>query len=91
MVCKYDYEPLMVRSPTDDSYDRIFRVRLYCLFDGNITYSFFHQHIMLDHYNEALKRGCDVSCFVHSIIVTPFKFKNIFKEISDYVSRSNSD
>lgn len=81
----------MVRSPTGDSYDRIFRVRLYCMFDGNITYSFFHQHIMLDHYNEALKRGADVSCFVQSIIVTPFKFKNIYKEIFDYVSSADFD
>lgn len=90
MVCKYDFEPFWVRSPTDDTLDRLYRVRLYVIFDGFISYSFFNEHIMLEHYNEALKRGADVSCFVHSIIVTPTKFPHIFNEITDYVSRSYS-
>lgn len=88
MACKYDFEPFMVRSPTDDSFIKLYRVRIYVIFDGFISYSFFHEHTMLEHYNAALKRGSDVSCFVNSVVVSPTKFRNIFNEISEYVSRT---
>lgn len=66
-------------------------VTLYCIFDGEKVYHFFHQSEMLDNALLGREAGYSLTEFKYTILVTPDKHPEIFNEIEDYVSLSNKD
>lgn len=70
---------------------KCYMVTFYFLFDGTFTYTFAHQHDLLDNYGLALDCGVYCTVFTKQILVNEFQHPSIFKEIENYVSGSNSD
>lgn len=74
-----------------DSDLKSYLVTLYFMFDGKQTYTFAHQHDLLDNYGLALDFGVYCTVFTKRIIVNRLQHSRIFYEIQDYVSKSNYD
>lgn len=66
-------------------------VHLYLLFDGQTTYTFFHQSDMLDNSLLAIECGRNIIPFHQEILVTPTQFSDLYNKIEEYVSDTNHD
>lgn len=86
-VVPYDFRKARFHSDLITGY----WVRLYLLFDGVTTYTFFHLSEQME--NASLCRECGGTpyTFDKEILVTESTFPQIFKSIQDYVHDSCLD
>lgn len=65
-------------------------VTLFIVFDGFDMYSFFRESDAIDNASEAYDMGYYVTKFSKEILVTPNHHSNIYNEIFNYVSSSDT-
>lgn len=69
---------------------RAYYVTLFLLFDGKITYTFYHESECIENARLARECGVKVTTFEKEIIVNPTCHTDIYNAIDDYVSLSDS-
>lgn len=86
-IVPYDFRPAKFISSRSIGY----WVRLYLLFDGTTTYTFYHLSDCIENAALCKELGVVSYSFQHEILVTLDTFPLIFNEIQNYVSSSNHD
>lgn len=86
-VVPYDF----TKAKFKDDLSKGYWVTLYMIFDGSSVYHFAHHYDCFENEVLAHQLGVSIHSFKQTILVTPFQFPDIFKEIEDYVSNSDMD
>lgn len=67
----------------------LFRVKLYLIFAEGKVYTFYDPSSWIDTVNLMRDSGTCCSTFTHDIFCSPTDHRDIYKEIMDYVSKTD--
>lgn len=85
----FEFRPARFKDADINDLISAYWVRLYLIYDGDRTFTFYHEQDWLENSALMTEMGHSYHSFYKDVLVSARHFRSIYSAIQDYVSQSN--